>query len=89
MAEGWSGRRAQRLVKATLARYGDVCHLCGRRGATSADHIIPRAHGGDDSLDNLRPAHVSCNSSRGKMSLDEWKAKHPLKVNRVAPSRKW
>lgn len=85
----WSGRYSQRMVKATIARYGDVCHLCGARGATTADHVIPRSRGGDDSLDNLRPAHASCNSSRGNLSLDEWRKRHPKKSNRVAPSRRW
>ncbi|WP_349018432.1 HNH endonuclease [Corynebacterium accolens] len=85
----WSGRYAQRLVKATIARHGDVCHLCGHRGATTADHVVPRSRGGDDSLDNLRPAHASCNSSRGNMPIDEWHRRHPKKSNRVAPSRDW
>lgn len=61
----WGGRRAARLRAATLDAYGTVCHLCGRPGADSADHLIPRALGGPDTLDNLRPAHRSCNSARG------------------------
>ncbi|GMV27712.1 MAG: HNH endonuclease [Phycisphaerae bacterium] len=61
----WGGRRAARLRAATLDAYGTVCHLCGRPGADSADHLIPRALGGPDTLDNLRPAHKSCNSARG------------------------
>ena len=65
----WGGRRAQRLVQLTLATYGDTCHWCGLPGADSADHLIPRSHGGDDSLDNLRPIHRRCNSSRGNRPL--------------------
>lgn len=41
------------------------CALCGGPNANSADHIIPLMHGGDHSLDNLRPAHVRCNSIKG------------------------
>ncbi|ANA87604.1 polynucleotide kinase [Gordonia phage Jeanie] len=61
----WGGRRAARLRAATLEAYGTTCHLCGRPGADSADHLIPRALGGPDTLDNLRPAHLACNQRRG------------------------
>ena len=37
----------------------------------SEDHIVPRSRGGDDSPENLRPAHVFCNESRGERELDE------------------
>jgi hypothetical protein len=55
--------------------------LCGLAGATTADHIVPRKFGGDDSIDNLRPAHVSCNSARGTMTLDDWFAKRISKID--------
>lgn len=61
----WGGRRADRLRRATLEAYGTTCHLCGRPGADSADHLIPRSLGGPDTLENLRPAHLACNQSRG------------------------
>lgn len=32
--------------------------------AATADHIIPVAKGGGDSLSNLKPAHMGCNRSR-------------------------
>lgn len=85
----WSGRRSRRLVEATLARYGTVCHLCGRPGATTADHVIPRSAGGDDSIENLRPAHARCNSSRADRSLASWFEAHPMKRARAEPSRRW
>lgn len=75
-AGGWGGRRAQRLVALALTTYGTTCHLCGRPGADSADHLIPRSHGGPDDLTNLRPAHRSCNYSRGNQSLASWRRKH-------------
>jgi 5-methylcytosine-specific restriction endonuclease McrA len=61
----WGGRRAVRLRLTTLGEYGTVCWLCGRDGADSADHILPRSLGGSDALENLRPAHRTCNSARG------------------------
>src|SRR5699024_3617471 len=87
---GWSGRRVLRLTRLVLESYGDTCHLCARAGATTADHLIPRSLGGDDSLENLRPAHSSCNSARQAMPLEEWFARHPLDLDpRVPPSREW
>lgn len=65
MTREWGGRRAQRLRRLVLDVYGDVCHLCGRRGADTADHLVPRSRGGTDTLDNLRPAHFRCNARRG------------------------
>lgn len=85
----WSGRYARTMTALTLETYGTTCHLCGGPGATTADHVIPRQLGGDNSLENLRPAHLSCNSSRGSMTLEAWFARHPLRVDRLPPSRSW
>lgn len=65
----WAGRYAQARVATTLATYGTVCHLCRLPGATTADHLIPRSRGGDDSIENLRPAHKLCNERRGNRSI--------------------
>lgn len=84
----WSGRSAQRMVALVLATYGTTCHLCGRPGADTADHVVAQVHGGEHSLDNLRPAHGPCNYSRGSMSLAEWFDRHPLHAP-PPPSRDW
>lgn len=67
----WAGKYAQDLTRLTLQTFGDRCHLCGLKGATTADHKQPRSKGGPDTLENLRPAHLSCNSSRGDRDLSE------------------
>lgn len=85
----WGGRYAQAMTALVLAEYGDICHLCGRPGATTADHLIPQVRGGDDSLANLRPAHGPCNSARQDLPLDEWFRRHPLPVAHAPPSRDW
>lgn len=72
----WGGRQAQRLTRLCLETYGTRCHLCGRMGATTADHIVPRSAGGSDDLMNLRPAHASCNYSRQDMPIAVWRKKH-------------
>jgi hypothetical protein len=72
----WGGRGAQALVQLTLANYGLICHLCRKPGATTADHLIPRSHGGTDDLENLRPAHGLCNSRRGDRSIAWFRARY-------------
>jgi 5-methylcytosine-specific restriction endonuclease McrA len=76
-AAQWSGRLAVELTAQVLA-VSRVCHLCGKPGADTADHLIPRKHGGTNSLDNLRPAHRSCNSARGAMPIEQWRQRFAL-----------
>lgn len=61
----YSSRRAK-LGKIVLA--GDPnCWLCGQPGADSIDHVLPK-HTHRElmwDLGNMKPAHGSCNSSKG------------------------
>lgn len=90
-ARTWAGRYALGKTGETLARWGRTCHLCRQPGATTADHLIPRSKGGTDDVEtNLRPAHYSCNSSRGDRSLEEWFAAHPVRQRpALTHSREW
>ena len=55
--------------------YGLDCHLCGEpvcmdvppthKRYGTIDHVIPVAAGGQHNIENARPAHRSCNSSKG------------------------
>jgi 5-methylcytosine-specific restriction protein A len=54
-----SGWRWQRLREQVLARDGGRCQLCGQP-AQQVDHIVPRADGGSDALDNLRAVCGRC-----------------------------
>ena len=84
----WHGNYARRMTALVLETYGDRCHLCGQRGATTADHITPSSKGGNDDLDNLRPAHKSCNSRRGNLTIAEYRAKYG-EIEALNPSRSW
>lgn len=83
----WGGRKVAELRDQVLS-VSDICHLCGKPGADTVDHIIARKHGGGHELDNLAPAHRSCNLARGAMWLHEWFAAHPL-PSRPEPSPRW
>lgn len=64
-----TGPRWQRIVAFIVGRDGGRCWLCGKPGATSADHVIALADGGDNSPGNLRAAHPRCNYAKnGKRS---------------------
>jgi 5-methylcytosine-specific restriction endonuclease McrA len=88
----WAGnsRRRRSLVGLVLRVKGRRCHLCGLPGATVADHLIPWAHGGRNVLENLEPAHYSCNSVRRDSHLADWFTRHPIRTRpALAPSRSW
>jgi 5-methylcytosine-specific restriction endonuclease McrA len=49
-----------------LLRYvGHRCVACGCDGPLSADHIIPLFRGGPNTIDNIQPLCISCNSRKG------------------------
>ena len=52
-----TGSTNRKLRKAVFATYGDICWLCGNDGADTIDHIEMIVSGGDNSIQNLRPAH--------------------------------
>lgn len=73
----WNRRRRARKLGARvgrvsyaeiLGRDGLTCHLCGgavSNATLSFDHVVPLARGGAHSMDNIKVAHLSCNSRKG------------------------
>lgn len=56
-----------------LARDGFACVYCGATGKTHqlvVDHVVPRARGGSNEVDNLRTACVECNSGKSDGEVD-------------------
>ncbi|WP_375553356.1 HNH endonuclease [Roseovarius mucosus] len=65
---------ARRLRIFTAA--GGVCHICGgkidaTREKWDADHVIALEISGDDSDDNLRPAHERCHRGAGSKTSED------------------
>jgi 5-methylcytosine-specific restriction endonuclease McrA len=71
MGRGRGDLKTQRWKRLRATVLERDMHDCQIRGpgcagtATTVDHIIPHAHGGDDSYGNLRAACHRCNSRAG------------------------
>jgi 5-methylcytosine-specific restriction endonuclease McrA len=64
-----SGRDWRRLC----ARYNWRCFYCDEAAHLTMDHVIPIIRGGRHSIGNLVPACVSCNSSKSRRFITEWR----------------
>ena len=54
-----------------------TCYLCEKPiefGQDSLEHKIPVSRGGTNEYSNLAVAHISCNSAKGKKTLEEFLA---------------
>ncbi|HDZ55383.1 MAG TPA: HNH endonuclease [Pseudomonas xinjiangensis] len=59
--QGRGGRPWRRKRDAVLARDLYTCQVCSKiSDELEVDHIKPKAHGGDDSMTNLRAICVPC-----------------------------
>jgi 5-methylcytosine-specific restriction endonuclease McrA len=80
MSGRWGGTESKRLIALVKQEKGYLCHLCLKEILSDddyhADHIQPRAKGGDNSLENLAPSHKACNLSRGDRSIEYFRASH-------------
>lgn len=74
----WVGRLIPRYLGLVLDQYGDACCHCGKAGANSVEHVRPRSRWGDDSIGNLRPAHLLCNARRGTRPMPGWHPAGPV-----------
>ena len=65
--------------------YGDRCAYCGCRAVLQADHRVPLAGGGSNSIENIVPACGSCNRLRHLASAEQLIAKLRRRGRRVRP----
>lgn len=67
--------------------FGWLCHICSGEIPKDVDrfhplyltmdHVIPLFHGGNHTLENVLPAHASCNKQKGA-KLDGWQNIKPI-----------
>lgn len=77
----------RRLAPRVLRRDGGICHLCGKPGANSVDHLVPESQGGRTTSPNLKAAHLLCNQVRGNGSIEAARAK--LQANQTEGGWEW
>lgn len=84
----WRGRYSTGRKRHVLALKGRTCWLCGIDGADTVDHVIPRSRCGDDTDDNLMPAHRVCNVARKDVLMPEYTRRIAASAL-VDGSRRW
>lgn len=65
----WRKKRAWFLLNNPL------CVMCGRP-STDVDHIIPKAQGGTDDIENLQALCHECHSRKTAQEDGRWRPKH-------------
>jgi len=68
------GRRREIERAYIISRDQGRCHICGARcrpDEVTLDHLIPLAEGGTHAPENLRVAHLSCNTSKGAREAND------------------
>ncbi|WP_204256624.1 HNH endonuclease [Mammaliicoccus sciuri] len=56
----------------TVKYFNNKCAYCGSDEKLTYDHIHPFSKGGDFFIGNIIPACRTCNSSKGKMAMEDW-----------------
>lgn len=68
------GEVTVRDLKRMLRHYRNECAYCSvKLTKVHWDHVIPLARGGTHAIGNLVPTCPSCNTSKGKRLLSEWR----------------
>lgn len=60
--------------KNIFARDEHTCVYCGskNRQTLTIDHVVPKAHGGRDTWENLVTACFDCNQEKADLTVEEW-----------------
>ena len=63
---GYCSAAWRRTRLAVIARDAGICQICGKlvTGRGDVDHILPKARGGTDAMENLQFAHAECHSRK-------------------------
>lgn len=56
--------------KLLCEQYGNHCLACGKRGNLTVDHVTPLSLGGKNTIDNIQPLCLSCNSAKKDKIID-------------------
>lgn len=70
---GAAGRFTAAEWRGLLDACGDRCAYCGGPGPFHAEHRIPLARGGSNSIDNILPACGRCNARKHTLTEEEFR----------------
>ena len=65
-----------------LQKYDGKCSYCGNNmgeGEFSVDHFVPKVLGGTSDIENLMPSCITCNKTKNKKSIEEFRLTLQLK----------
>lgn len=65
----WSGDRHtfSHTMRRAILRRDPICRHCGAAAASEADHIVPHAEGGDDTLANGQGLCSPCHADKTRL----------------------
>lgn len=69
--------------KLLCEQYDQRCLRCGEKKPLTADHVMPLIMGGRDTIDNIQPLCLNCNSSKGARYVD-YRNREPIKVKQLS-----
>lgn len=86
----WTRQRAfPTAMRLRILRRDPTCRACGLRPSVIADHIVPVAEGGDDTMANgqglCEPCHDAKTKAERARGLARWQASRPRKHRPVEP----
>jgi len=81
----YASGRLQYTRAGVLKRDKYLCAYCGKPGASTMDHVVPRSRGGRGEWLNAVAAHSECNEKKGSRTPEE--AGMPLLWQPWIPSR--
>lgn len=70
LVAGADGSFSLAEFKALCDQYGNKCLCCGKLGKLTADHVVPLAKGGSNSISNIQPLCSRCNSRKHVRIVD-------------------
>lgn len=71
---GNTSSKFKRYRDSVLADKSVRCWYCGCSDVETLDHVLPVSRGGGDDKENLVPVCNLCNSSKGRKTLEEYRA---------------
>ncbi|TMD58198.1 MAG: hypothetical protein E6I87_13240 [Chloroflexi bacterium] len=81
-----AGSFTTRAWIALVASYGNRCAYCGAAGPLHADHRIPLARGGTNTISNIIPACPRCNNRKHVLTEEEFRARLAAEAVKLLPS---